>query len=84
MNVSKKIAKTVLENPSRALDDTADLATAAAGRNPKKVLSSMPEVINLHHTGEGLYQCKIVKFMLNEWNKEVTVYIHQHHSKKMI
>ena len=37
-NVSKKMAKIVHKNPSRALDITANIATAAAGRDPKKVM----------------------------------------------
>ena len=32
----KRWQKNVLENPSRALDITANIATAAASRNPKK------------------------------------------------
>ena len=34
--VSKNMAKNVLSNPTRALDITANIATAAATRNPKK------------------------------------------------
>ena len=45
LNVSKKMAKSVLKNPSRALDITANIATAAASRNPKNVIKSLPEVI---------------------------------------
>ena len=55
LNVTKKLAKNVLRNPTRALDVTANIATAAASRNPKKVLSTLPEVINFYHTGKGLY-----------------------------
>ena len=44
-NVSKKMAKIVLKNPSRALDITANIASAAASRNPKNVLSTLPELI---------------------------------------
>ena len=36
-NVSKKMAKNVLKNPSRALDITANIATAALSRNLEKV-----------------------------------------------
>ena len=45
LNVSKKMAKNVLKNPSRALDITANIATAAASRNPKNVMSNLPELI---------------------------------------
>ena len=34
INVSKRIAKNVLKNPGQALDNTANIVTAAASRNP--------------------------------------------------
>ena len=49
------MAKTVSKNPSRALDITAIISTAAASKNPKNVLSTLSEVINFYHTGKGLY-----------------------------
>ena len=49
------MAKNVLKNPSRALDITAIIATAAASRNPKNVMKSPPEIIIFHNTGKGLY-----------------------------
>ena len=60
LNVSKKMAKNVLKNPSRALDITANIATAAASRNPKNVMSTLPELITFYNTGKGLYLPKIV------------------------
>ena len=60
LNVSKKMAKNVLKNPSRALDITANFATAAASRNPKNVMKSLPELITFYKTGKGLYLGKIV------------------------
>ena len=60
LNVSKKMAKNVPKNPSRALDIKANIALAAASRSLKKVLSALPEVINFYHTGEGLYRGKFV------------------------
>ena len=39
------MAKKVLKNPCRALDITAKNATAAASRNPKNVMKSLPELI---------------------------------------
>ena len=55
LNVSKKMAKNVLSNPGRALDLTAKIATAAASKNSKQALSTLPELITLYHTGKGLY-----------------------------
>ena len=60
LNVSKKMAKNVLRNPSRALDNTANIATAAASRNPKNVMSTLPELITFYNTGKGLYLGKFV------------------------
>ena len=51
----KKLAKNVISNPGRSLDLTAKIATAAATKSPKAVLSTLPEVINFYHTGKGLY-----------------------------
>ena len=55
LNISKKMAKKVLKKPSRALDITANIATAAASRNPKNVMSTLPELITFYNTGKGLY-----------------------------
>ena len=41
----KKLAKNVLSNPGRALDLTAKIATAAASKNSKLALSTLPELI---------------------------------------
>ena len=60
LNVSKKMAKNVLKNPSRALDFTANIATAAAPRNPKFVMSTLPELITFYNTGRGLCLGKFV------------------------
>ena len=49
----KELATNVLKNPGRALDITANIATAAASRNPKAALSSLPEVNIVYHTGKG-------------------------------
>ena len=59
-NVSKKMAKYVLSNPGRALDLTAKIATAAAFRNSKQALSTLPELITSYNTGQGLYLGKFV------------------------
>ena len=55
LNVSKKLAKNVLSNPGRALDLTAKIATAAASRNSKQALSTLPEFITFYNSGKGLY-----------------------------
>ena len=60
VKVGKKIAENVLKNPSRALDITANIASAAASRSPKNVLSTLPEVINFYHRGKGLYLSNFV------------------------
>ena len=60
INVSKKMAKNVLSNPGRALDLTAKIATAAASRNAKQALSTLPELITFYNTGKGLYLGKFV------------------------
>ena len=60
LNVSKKTAKNVLSNPGRALDLTAKIATAAASRNSKQALSTLPELITFYKTGKGLYLGKFV------------------------
>ena len=56
----KKLATNVLKNPGRALEIGANIATAAATKSPNAALSTLPEVINFHHTGKGLYLGKFV------------------------
>ena len=60
LNLSKKMAKNVLSNPGRALDLTAKIATAAASRNSKQALSTLPELITFYNTGKGLNLGKFV------------------------
>ena len=60
LNASKKMAKNVLSNPGRALDLTTKIATAAASRNSKQVLSTLPELITFYNTGKGFYLGKFV------------------------
>ena len=64
LNVSKKMAKNVLGNPGRALDLTAKKATAAASRNSKQALSTLPELIIFYNTGKGLYLGNFVKTLI--------------------
>ena len=54
------MAKNVLKNPSRGLDNTANIATAVASRNPKNVMSTLPELMTFYNTGKGLYLDKFV------------------------
>ena len=56
----KKVATNVLKNPGRALEISANVASAAASRNPKNVLSTLPEVINFYHKGRGVYLGKFI------------------------
>ena len=56
----KKLATNILKNPARALEIGANFATAAAKRNPKNVLSTLPEVINFYHKGRGVYLGKFI------------------------
>ena len=56
----KKLATNVLKNPGGALEIRANVATAAARRNPKNVLSTLPEVINFYHKGRGVYLGKFI------------------------
>ena len=55
VKVGKKLAKNVLSNPGRALDLTAKIATAAASKNSKQTLSTLPELITFYNRGKGLY-----------------------------
>ena len=54
LNLSKKMAKNVLRIPGRALDITSNVACAVASRNPKAILSTLPELINFYTTGKFL------------------------------
>ena len=60
LNILKEMAKNVLSNPGRALDLTGKIATAAASRNSKQALSTLPELITFNNTGKGLYLGKFV------------------------
>ena len=51
----KKLATTALKNPARFLEIGVNVATAAASRNPKAALSTIPEVINFYRTGKDLF-----------------------------
>ena len=55
LNAPKQMAKNVFKNPGRVLVFTANIATAAATRNPKNLLSTIPGLISFHNTGKSLY-----------------------------
>ena len=76
--------KVLPKNPGRALDVTANMATAAASRNPDNVMSTQPELINFYNTGKGLYLSKFVQLMLYKGFEKVIDYTHQHHLKILI
>ena len=56
----KKLAANALKNLVRFLEIGANVAMAAASRNPKAALSTLPEVIKFNHTGKSFYLGKIV------------------------
>ena len=56
----KKLATNVLKTPGRFLEIGANVAAAAASRNPKAAISKLPEVIIFYHTGKGIYLGKYV------------------------
>ena len=62
----KKLSTDVSKNPGRSLEITSNIATAAATKNPKAALSSLPEVGNFYHTGKGLDFGKLFKFLYNK------------------
>ena len=46
----ENLATIVLKNSGRVLEITLKIATASATKKPKKMLSTLPEVINFYHT----------------------------------
>ena len=58
--VAKKLAKIALKNKAKFLEIGANVATAAATKNPKAALSTLPEVIKFYHEGQGLYLGKFI------------------------
>ena len=56
----KKLATNVLKNPTRAFEIGANVATAAASRNPKAALSTLPEVIKFYHERQSLHLGKFI------------------------
>ena len=60
LNLTTKMAKNILSNPGRALNLTAKIATAAACRNSKQALSTLPELVPFYNTRKGIYLGKFV------------------------
>ena len=54
------MATKALKNQGRLLEIGANVASAAASRNPKAAFSTLPEVIKFYHTVKGLYVGKCV------------------------
>ena len=54
------MAKNVLKNPERALDITANIATAAASRNSKAALPTLPELMVFYYIGKVFYLGKFI------------------------
>ena len=48
LNSSKKMAKDVLKNPPRALDNSANVASSITSKNPKAALSTSTDVISFY------------------------------------
>ena len=61
----KKLATNVLKKPSRALEIGANVATAAASRIPKNVISTLPDVINFYHIVRGVYLGIFIKIFFD-------------------
>ena len=51
----------ILNNPSRALELTANIEIAAANKNPKFFVATAPDIIKFVHRGKGLYLGKFHK-----------------------
>ena len=70
LNVSKKMAKRVLSNPTRTLEITANIVTALASRSPKNVMESLPELITFYNTCNGFYLGKFEKIFFDPFIQE--------------
>ena len=54
------LATNVFKEPGRGLEIGAHVATTAASRNPKNVLSTLAELVNFYHKGRGVYLGKFI------------------------
>ena len=73
------MAKNVLRKPGRALDFTANIATAASSRNSKATLSTFPELKIFYSTVTVYISGKLPDFMPSKLNKTQTDYTQVHH-----
>ena len=83
-NAGKKLATNLFKTPSRALQNTSNIATSASTKSPKAALSLLPEVTNFYHAGRGFYLPRFAYYMLYERNKSQIDFILQHHLRIMI
>ena len=58
---TKKMARNVLKNSGRTLEIGANVGRAFASRKPKAALSTLPDMMNVYHTGKDLLLRKLVK-----------------------
>ena len=56
---AKKVGKKGLNNTRRALQIAADIGTAAASKNPRKIAATASEFIKFVHQGKGFCLGKI-------------------------
>ena len=57
---STKLATIVLKNSRRALEVGANVAAAVLSRNPKIVLTTLPEVVNFYRKGRSVFLGKFI------------------------
>ena len=55
-SAAKNVGEKILNNPGRALEIAANIRTAAASKNPKRIAATAPDVIKFVHQGKGLYK----------------------------
>ena len=55
VEAGRNLAANVFKSPGWALQITSSIATAAATKNPKNVLLTLPEAISFYHTDKQLY-----------------------------
>ena len=78
VKLGRRIAKKVLQNPGRALDTTANIASGVASWSPRTTLSTLPEAMNVYHTGKGINLGK-PKWVYTIQMKQKTLYPHSTH-----
>ena len=77
--------KNVTSDQGRALDITAKTATAAASRNSKQALTTLPELITFYNTRRVFILVVLFSFTSHKWNKKKQKgYTHLQHLKMKI